>query len=113
MRRSDQGKGALEPDIVIQGYNWWLELQHAQRATPFEKLLQAERDCSAVIGEWRPVAITKQTRGSIKVTMRVSVLLHLLGFYHDIACRIPVTISYSDFLESVAAHRKTEMLLNG
>ena len=81
VRRSDQGKGALEPDVVIQGCPLWLELQDARKPTPLEKLAQAERDVAQTGSRLRPVAVIHRTAArSIQAWMRCETLLYLCGF---------------------------------
>ena len=73
VRRSDQGKGAMEPDLVVRGCPFWFELQHSTAADPIAKLEQAERDCEqADSGLW-PVSITHLTgrrKRAVVVAMR-------------------------------------------
>lgn len=53
VRRSSQGDGAHEPDVVVEGdaphviRRLWSECQHAAVPTPLIKLTQAERDVAA------------------------------------------------------------------
>lgn len=63
VRRSDQGKGALEPDLVIEGCPFWLELQHAAGSNfnPRKKWDQACLNVSQVKSPLIPVAICHQT----------------------------------------------------
>lgn len=81
VRRSDQGKGALEPDVVIQDCPIWLELQCAKDPTPMAKLAQAERDVRQTGSSLRPVAVIHQSGSqSSQAWMRVATLLYLCGF---------------------------------
>jgi len=81
VRRSDQGRGAMEPDLVIQGCPLWLELQHARAVTPRGKLEQAERDAATAESSLRPVAVIHETgRWLTQAWMRFSTLLYLAGF---------------------------------
>ena len=81
VRRSDQGKGALEPDVVIQDCPVWLELQCSKAPTPMAKLLQAERDVRQTGSSLRPVAVIHPSGSqSSQAWMRVSTLLYLCGF---------------------------------
>ena len=81
VRRSDQGRGAMEPDLVIQDCPVWLELQDSRNPTPREKLAQAERDAKAAGSSLRPVAVVHKTGAkSIGAWMRVETLLYLCGF---------------------------------
>ena len=65
VRRSDQAKGAREPDLVVSERSWWFELQHtnADHFNPEGKLLQAERDIAhrEEVGKWHPISICLQT----------------------------------------------------
>jgi hypothetical protein len=44
VRRSEQGKGAQEPDLVVEGCPCWIECQDARASEPLEKYAQAVRD---------------------------------------------------------------------
>lgn len=77
VRRSDQGKGATEPDLVIQGCPIWHEL-HRGSSTWAEKFDQAERDVAAIESPLWPVAITcSKGKRDYLVTMRIKTLLAL------------------------------------
>jgi hypothetical protein len=118
VRRSDQGKGAMEPDLVIRGCPLWLELTHAAKPDPMAKLEQAERDSQMARGQWFPVAIVKKTHGSfIQAWMRTATFLFLCGFDHltdsagvDIPLssapngNMPVMISYADLMSRLKWH---------
>lgn len=83
VRRSDQGKGAVEPDLVIEGCPCWLELQDGARDyySPLDKLKQAERDVVQSDSDLWPVAVCHLLgRQSIEVCMRVKTLLGLGDF---------------------------------
>lgn len=81
VRRSDQGRGALEPDVVIQDCPVWLELQDARNPTPLDKLAQAERDVRQTESSLLPVAVIHRTASkAIQAWMRFSTLLYLCGF---------------------------------
>jgi hypothetical protein len=85
VRRSDQGKGAKEPDLVIQGCPCWHELQRAQVPDPRGKLAQAEQDAAAQQTGQYPVAIVSKT-GSPKdpiACLRLSSALALEGWSSD------------------------------
>lgn len=63
VRRSDQGKGAKEPDVVVQGCPCWIECEDAVDSRPLEKYEQAERDVEQSgnsLSLW-PVAICHKT----------------------------------------------------
>ena len=68
VRRSDQGKGALEPDVVVQDCPVWHELQRAKRPEPVVKLAQAERDVAMSGSDLWPVSICALA-GSTKTTV--------------------------------------------
>jgi hypothetical protein len=118
VRRSDQGKGAMEPDLVIQDCPFWFELTHAANPQPMAKLEQAERDSQIAEGQWFPVAIVKKTHGTfIQAWMRTSTFLILCGFDHltdsagvDIPLssapngNMPVMISYPDLISRLKAY---------
>lgn len=71
VRRSDQGRGAQEPDLVVIGCPCWLELNHANDPRPLAKLAQAERDTIATESPLWPVVVWQKTRSkTINVTMR-------------------------------------------
>lgn len=103
VRRSDQGRGAKEPDLVIQGCNCWMELRDAVDPRPAEKLLQAEGDvieAGQIFKMW-PVAITHKTGSPYtQVTMRAAT------FVAQVAKHLGddplVTIDYEDFLKVLA-----------
>lgn len=102
VRRSDQGRGANEPDLVIEGCPCWLELQDARAPTPLKKLEQAEGDTAKIDSRLRPVAITHKIGSqSIQVMMRyhdLTMITHgsLINLV-DIAREMPVTIDFEHF----------------
>jgi hypothetical protein len=105
VRRSDQGRGAMEPDLVIRDCSCWMELKDAKDPEPQAKLLQAESDAlEARQGQW-PVAIThKIGRRSIQVTMRCYVFLeHVAEWMSGLDV---ITIDYSDFLDVLSEKEK-------
>jgi hypothetical protein len=62
VRRSDQGKGALEPDLVVDGCPFWMELQDAAKGySPKKKLAQAIANVAQVRSHLMPLAICHQT----------------------------------------------------
>jgi hypothetical protein len=77
VRRSDQGKGALEPDLVIDGCPFWMELQDAANGySPKKKLAQAIANVTQVRSHLMPLAICHQTGSpDTEVAMRVSDLM--------------------------------------
>lgn len=85
VRRSDQGYGAHEPDVVVQGagladHVWW-ECNTGFSPQPLAKLEQAEFDAVAAsvrVGVWFPVVAWRKT-GSREAlaTMRYGTLLYL------------------------------------
>ena len=101
VRRSDQTRGALEPDLVIEGCPCWLELQHATVSRPLDKLAQAERDVEESNSDLWPVAVCKTTNSqSVSVWLRGWTLLALCGYaasglIQQMVCRI----SFEDFME--------------
>lgn len=105
VRRSDQGRGAMEPDLVIQDCDCWMELQDAQQPDPQAKLLQAESDAlEARHGQW-PVAVThKIGRRSIQVTLRCAVFLEEVAKW--MSGMDVITIDYSDFLDALSERDK-------
>jgi len=124
VRRSDQGRGAQEPDLVIRGCPLWLELQDARETTPMEKLEQAERDVRQVSSGLLPTAVIHRTgEQRIRAWMRFSTLLYLCGFddlTDSAGGAIPLTaspggnlvvmIDYEDLLERL---RFREEVLRG
>jgi hypothetical protein len=65
VRRSEQSKGAREPDVVVKGCPCWIECQDAatNHFTPLEKYAQAERDVDET-DQWAslwPVAVCHKT----------------------------------------------------
>jgi len=104
VRRSDQGKGAKEPDLVIPPCPCWLELQDATGHSyhPLRKLEQAERDVVQCGSDLLPVSICHQSkRQSIEVCMRVGTLLTLSGLSlvntNLEALLFPVILDYEHF----------------
>lgn len=106
VRRSDQGKGAIEPDLVIEGCPAWHEL-HRGGSTPMSKLRQAERDVIESSSELWPVAITS-AQGSTKsvVTMRARTFLLLQDFDYPEGegfPGIPIQIELDEYLDLLRA----------
>lgn len=104
VRRGDQGRGAMEPDIVTPS-NWWFELQWAGRDhyRPMEKLKQAIRDVDDTNGQWfRPVAVC-QLKGSPTITayMRMREFFDLLFNVPWQMELIPTFIKKKDLYEQV------------
>lgn len=80
VRRSDQARGAKEPDLVIEGCPCWLELQDASAAeyNPLRKLQQAETDVVESGSSLWPVSVCHQIkRQSIEACLRVKTFLAL------------------------------------
>jgi hypothetical protein len=104
VRRSEQTKGAREPDLVIRGCPCWQELQCANRANfdPVAKFKQAERDISESNSSLWPVAICKMTGShSIIVRTPIWVVLALEGWLfpdEEVLFSLIVTIAYPDYL---------------
>jgi hypothetical protein len=119
VRRSDQGRGALEPDLVIQGCPLWLELRDGREPMHYAKLAQAERDVEQTGSSLRPVAVVHRTGAKdIQAWMRAETLLYLLGFddlTDSAGCVIPlsdapgasviVMIDYEELLERLRFRR--------
>jgi hypothetical protein len=107
VRRSDQGKGALEPDLVIAGCPFWLELQDAGPGaySPARKLAQAVANVGQVRSPLMPVAIC-HLRGSRSI--EVAIRIQDLWAWRDGAPPIEqepnfmVTFDYAVFLELLA-----------
>jgi hypothetical protein len=79
VRRSDQGRGAKEPDLVIEGCPCWLELQDATGHS-YSPLLQAEKDVAEADSELWPVSVCHQSgRTSIESCLRLGTLVALTG----------------------------------
>lgn len=80
VRRSDQGKGAVEPDVVIRDglCPCWLECQDAKgdKHRPLEKYRQAVRDVAETGSPLWPVAIGHKT-GDVKIGVWIG-LHHLV-----------------------------------
>ena len=122
VRRSDQGRGAVEPDVVIRGCPLWLELQDARQPAPLAKLAQAERDVRQTSSPLRPVAVVhKLASPQIQAWMRVETLLYLCGF-DDLTnseggaipladapgATVAVMIDYDELLERLRFRRDVE-----
>lgn len=66
VRRSDQGHGAHEPDVVVEGdapeevRRLWIECQHARRPNPLKKLDQARHDSTGKTWVRIPVAVVRK-----------------------------------------------------
>jgi len=99
VRRSQQGDGAHEPDVVIEGAapelakRLWLECQHSATPDPAKKLRQAEDDAPA--GRL-PIAVTHRTgarRDPIQATMRIATLMEIMGGRLPIECDHPERVS--------------------
>jgi len=113
VRRSDQGRGANEPDLVVQGCPFWFELQHAADPDPIAKLHQAERDREVTHSTLLPVSIVHRTgkrKRAVLVTMRGSTWIAIRKHLSDTleqawpalpCCMavVPITIDFEDFCE--------------
>lgn len=104
VRRSDQGRGAKEADLVIKGCPCWLELQDAtgHSYNPLTKLVQAERDVVEADSDLWPVSVCHQSgRRSIEVCMRLGTLMVLSGAPLEAisleSALIPAVIDYEHF----------------
>jgi hypothetical protein len=96
VRRSEQAKGAREPDLVVEGCPFWLELQdaRAEAFSPLKKLEQAERDVIDTDSELWPASICHQTGShEIQVCVRLGTLFAMAAD----ALMIPCVINYEDF----------------
>lgn len=108
VRRSDQGFGAFEPDIVISGVNGvvdalWLECYHGRAPDPLAKLRQAERD-SLGKDRWPVVAWRAHGTRNANATMRYETLLrlHTSGMVGPSKCAsAPITMGFDDFLRLI------------
>lgn len=116
MRRSDQGKGAKEPDLVIEGCPVWHELQRGADGyyNPIAKLEQGEHDASAIESDLWPVSVCAYTGSpTIVVCMRTRTLLLLQDFdypedvpewYSDIPIQMDIK-PYLDLLRAADERR--------
>lgn len=111
MRRSDQGKGAKEPDLVFDsGCPCWMELQNAADGAynPEGKLAQAERDIQELNSDLWPVAICRKTGSpKIEVCTRLWVLLMLMGLVipnDQDEGQVVVKFDYQDLLGLLTLH---------
>lgn len=111
VRRSDQGKGAKEPDLVIKGCVCWFELQHTGSANfnPLKKLEQAERDVRESGSSLWPVSICKCT-GSSKITVCTRFWTFLLladllppNNFPDFKANLEIYFSYDHLLKLLRA----------
>lgn len=105
VRRSDQGKGAKEPDLVIDPCPCWLELQNASGVNfnPEKKLAQAERDVDESKSHLWPVSVCRKT-GSTKIYVctRLWTVLLLMGLSmpkQGYDGDLIVTFDYDKFIE--------------
>lgn len=86
VRRSDQGYGAYEPDVVIEGdampvlKKLWIECQCSRNPSPVGKLLQAEEDAAKGFATMRlPIAVWRLHRArTTQATMRFATLAALI-----------------------------------
>jgi hypothetical protein len=105
VRRSDQGRGAKEPDLVIKDCPCWLELQDAtgHSYSPLGKLNQAEQDVAEADSDLWPASVCHQSgRTSIEVCMRLGTMVALTGVAElnmmaAESMMIPVIIDYESF----------------
>lgn len=105
VRRSDQGFGAYEPDVVIEGNaspllkSLWIECQCSRKPTPLDKLCQAERDAKAI---WRvPVCIWRMHGARTGyATMRLGRVfaMHNAQGLSGLTALAPVTMPLASFL---------------
>ena len=78
-RRGQQGGGAVEPDVITQG--WWIECKVGKRPNITAAIDQAVRDLKRAPTRpdtTVPVAIVKQDYKTATVTMRLNDWLDLL-----------------------------------
>jgi len=112
VRRSAQGAGALEPDVVIEGdcpdlvARLWTECQCSNNPTPLVKLEQAERDCARSTETLYPVVVWRKSGSrTVYATCRFSTLLQLanpdLPVWPDDRFAMPVTVSLDDLLRGM------------
>lgn len=106
VRRGRQSGGAVEPDVVVSGYDLWLELQCSARPTPSKKLAQAIRDAGATGETWIVFAVIRDTaRRESYVVTHTTDLCGLIGYRHPPpmpAPTIEVRIGYRDWLDLLA-----------
>ena len=119
VRRGEQGKGAREADLCVEGLTWWFELQDAVISRPLAKLEQAERDSEhkGEVGKWLPVAITHRTHSpTIYATMRGRSFVYLAtGRFPSPgpADAAPVTFPYVTLLELLQLEESRESNFEG
>lgn len=116
VRRGQQGDGAHEPDVVIEGdaplfaQRMWTECQDAIDPTPREKLAQAERDILALPSEFScyvPIVVWHKLRArTIQVTTPLWVLarcglFHLVDNFDHPGELLPVTLDFHAFLAAL------------
>lgn len=107
VRRSDQGFGAREADVVVQGdapalvKSLWMECQCSRKPTPLGKLYQAENDLVLYQGGDRTPVVIWRKHGArqTQATMRFGALMGITGdrclsIHRD----MPITIDFDDFL---------------
>lgn len=108
VRRSDQGRGAQEPDIVISNCPCWIECQDAVSITPLVKHEQAEKDVLDTGSQLMPAMIAHRTgEKQIGVWMSLHHVAALSRMYEDghvdLRSRVfdmaqPVRLDFEDFL---------------
>lgn len=114
VRRGEQGKGAREADLCVEGLTWWFELEDAKVSRPLAKLEQAERDIEhkGEVGQWLPVAITHKTNSpTIQATMRGRAFAYLVTGRFPApgpADTAPVTFPYPTLLELLQLEDRRE-----
>jgi hypothetical protein len=104
VRRGQQGAGAHEPDVVVDGLALWTECECAVNPNPVFKLAQAERDTLRVTVPIYPVVVWRKTHAkSICVTMRLETLMAVTGggMPHGDTLTLITTVDFIDWLEQV------------
>lgn len=113
VRRSDQGKGAVEPDVVVRGCPCWIECEDAWDSRPLTKYRQALRDVTETRSPLWPTAICHRS-GERDTTVLMS-LVHLAKLADLTSKRInreskafdlafPVRLEFGDWLALLADH---------
>lgn len=113
VRRSDQGKGACEPDIVVRGCPCWVECQDAWDSRPHTKYTQAVRDVQQTGSPLWPTAVCHRSRESrITVWMALPHLAQLANLTpkrvnlrsKGFDLEFPVCLDFADWLLLLSDH---------
>ena len=106
VRRSDQGKGAQEPDLVVQGCPCWFELYTGKSDVSRTKLQQAAKDVRDTRSPLLPVAVVHLLgKQKIAAVLRFDSLAKLVGLKRRGVKHNPVvSVDWEDFKAILREH---------